>query len=99
MTAPAPLASEPTSRISVIMHYFAWVRENMGTDTEVVELEDGIETVGELINWLAARDARGKAAFCDPSQIRAAVDGEMKTLGASIRDALQVALFPPVTGG
>lgn len=79
--------------------YFAWVRERMGMAAETVELPVGVATVGDLVRWLAARDARGARAFAEPERIRAAVGGAMVGADAPIGDAGEVALFPPVTGG
>ena len=79
--------------------YFAWVRERMGTGEERIDPPAGVATVGELIGWLAARDAAGALAFAEPARIRAAVDGEMVGPGAALDDVTEIALFPPVTGG
>ncbi|NIJ36598.1 molybdopterin synthase sulfur carrier subunit [Sphingopyxis panaciterrae] len=79
--------------------YFAWVRERMGVAEEVIALPAGAATVGDLIAWLAARDERGARAFAEPQRIRAALGGAMVGAGASIGDAREIALFPPVTGG
>jgi len=79
--------------------YFAWVRERMGMAAEMVELPAGIATIGDLVRWLAARDERGARAFAEPQRIRAAVGGAMVGPDTPIGDAVEVALFPPVTGG
>jgi len=79
--------------------YFAWVRERMGVAEEAVALPAGTVTVGDLIAWLAARDARGADAFAEPQRIRAALGGAMVGAGAPIGNAGEIALFPPVTGG
>lgn len=81
------------------LSYFAWVREAMGCTDEVPEIPGTVGTVADLIQWLAGRDANGARAFADPSRIRAAVDGNMAGPEASIINAREVALFPPVTGG
>lgn len=85
--------------MALTISYFAWVRERMGASDEVVELAPEIMTVGDLVAWLAARDARGAQAFAEPARIRAAVDGLMAGPDASVAGARDVALFPPVTGG
>ncbi len=79
--------------------YFAWVRERMGIAVETVEIPASVTDIGALVAWLAARDARGQAAFAEPQRIRAAVDGVMMGPDAPIVGAREVALFPPVTGG
>ncbi len=79
--------------------YFAWVREVVGTGRETVDPPPEIETVAELLDWLAARDDRHAAAFADRNRLRAAVDQQFTELDASLANAREVAIFPPVTGG
>lgn len=79
--------------------YFAWVRERMGIAEEVADVPGDVGTVAELIDWLAVRDGRGGQTFADPVRIRAAIDGMMTGMDASIVGADEIALFPPVTGG
>jgi molybdopterin synthase sulfur carrier subunit len=79
--------------------YFAWIRERMGVADETVAVPANVSSVGDLIAWLAARDARGANAFAEPGRIRAAVDGVMMGPDAPLLGAREVALFPPVTGG
>ena len=83
----------------VQISYFAWVRERMGIGGEAVALPAAITSVGAVIAWLAARDAAGAAAFAEPAQIRAAVDGNMVGHDAGFTSTSDIALFPPVTGG
>ena len=79
--------------------YFAWVRERMGSADEQVDLPAAVATISDLVDWLAARDARGGRAFAEPERIRAAIDGQMAIPETSLAGAREVALFPPVTGG
>ncbi len=79
--------------------YFAWVREKTGKAEEVVALPTGVDTVGDLIEWLKARDARHAAAFAKPEVIRAAVDRRHVSADAPLAGAREIAFFPPVTGG
>ncbi|WP_432770087.1 MAG: molybdopterin synthase sulfur carrier subunit [Sphingopyxis sp.] len=85
--------------MALTISYFAWVRERMGVADEVVDLPAAVTDLPALLAWLAARDARGAAAFAEPQRIRAAVDGVMMGPGAPLIGAREVALFPPVTGG
>jgi sulfur-carrier protein len=84
---------------TVTLVYFAWVRERMGCDSESVAVPDNVATIADLIDWLAARNGHGAAAFGDAARIRAARDGEMALPGTAIAEAREIALFPPVTGG
>jgi sulfur-carrier protein len=79
--------------------YFAWVRERMGKGGERVILPNDVQTVADVIAWLAARDAAGAAAFARPERVRAALDGAVVALDTPIVAARDLSLFPPVTGG
>ncbi len=79
--------------------YFAWLRERMGRTEEDLPLPSGVSTVGGLVALLQGRDAAGAAAFAHPAMVRAAVNQEFATPGTPVRDADEVAFFPPVTGG
>lgn len=79
--------------------YFAWVREMVGTGEEQVDPPRGVETVAALIDWLARQSDAHATAFADRTRLRAAVDQVFVPLDGSITDAVEVAIFPPVTGG
>jgi molybdopterin synthase sulfur carrier subunit len=81
------------------LDYFAWVRERMGCDSEMVDVPEDVGTVAALIDWLAARDDRGAAAFAERHRIRAACDDVMASPDTPLAGVTRVALFPPVTGG
>ncbi len=77
--------------------YFAWLRERIGEARE--RLETGAGTVGELVEELRARDERHALAFSDMGAVRVAVDQELADLEAPLAGVLEVAFFPPMTGG
>ena len=79
--------------------YFAWVRERIGTDREELDPPADVTDVRGLIAWLAARSPGHESALKDTACLRAAVDQKFAGPDASIRDAREVAIFPPVTGG
>jgi molybdopterin synthase sulfur carrier subunit len=79
------------------VHYFAWLRERLGTGRETVETE--ADTVADLIEELRARDEGYAHAFSDTGAIRAAVDQELVEFDAKLDGAREVAFFPPMTGG
>ena len=62
-------------------------------------LPPGVATVGQLADWLRARDAAGAAAFAHPALVRAAVNQDLAGPDAPVRAGDEVAFFPPVTGG
>jgi molybdopterin synthase sulfur carrier subunit len=79
--------------------YFAWVRERIGKDGEVVDPPAEVTDVTGLVGWLAARGGGYAEAFAEPARLRAAVDQAFVPLEAPIAGATEIALFPPVTGG
>ncbi len=81
------------------MVYFAWVRERIGTGEEEVSPPAEVETIAQLIDWLADRSAGHAAAFADRERLRAARDQAFVTLDTPIAGAREIAIFPPVTGG
>ena len=79
--------------------YFAWVRERIGKTEEAIEPPAGVETVGELMVWLAGRGEEYAHAFEHPKSIRAAIDRAHVRPDATIAGAREIAFFPPMTGG
>lgn len=79
--------------------YFAWLRERLNRGEEVVSPPAEVETVGDLISWLASRDEAAELALSRPHLIRAAVDRKLAGPDAPIAGAAEIALFPPMTGG
>lgn len=85
------------AQLSIV--YFAWVRERIGLDGEVIAHPGHATTVAGLIETLAARGAPYADALGDPSRLRAAIDQNFVLLDTPLGDAREVAVFPPVTGG
>jgi sulfur-carrier protein len=81
------------------LRYFAWVRERIGKPEEIMEVPASIATVGELMTWLASRGEEYAYAFKNMNVIRAAIDHQHVRPDAAIKDASEIAFFPPMTGG
>ena len=79
--------------------YFAWVRERIGKSEETLEPPAGVQTVEQLIGWLAGRGETYAHAFETPRVIRAAIDHAHVKQDAAIAGAREIAFFPPMTGG
>lgn len=79
--------------------YFAWVRERIGIAEEEIEPPREVETVRQLVEWLAGRGDGYAAAFANPKTIRAAIDKAHVAPSAPIASAREIAFFPPMTGG
>jgi molybdopterin synthase sulfur carrier subunit len=79
--------------------YFAWVRERIGKESEVVELPAELETIGDLVEWLKTRGEEYAYAFENAAVVRAAIDKRHVKSAAAIAGASEIAFFPPMTGG
>ena len=79
--------------------YFAWVREQIGRDSEEIALPADVQTVAALLDWLRSRGDGYAQALEDLSVIRVAVNQEFATPDHAVADGDEIALFPPVTGG
>jgi sulfur-carrier protein len=84
--------------MAVELLYFAWVREAVGRDNETVDPPADVGTVEELLIWLTSKGGDYRV-FEDRARLRCAVDQTFMPLSASVIDAQEVAIFPPVTGG
>jgi molybdopterin synthase sulfur carrier subunit len=85
--------------MAVTLRYFAWVRERIGIGEEQAELPAGVTNVAEAIDWLSKRGPGYAHAFERRDLIRAAVDQVHASPGAAVKDAREIAFFPPMTGG
>jgi sulfur-carrier protein len=81
------------------LKYFAWVRERIGKSEETVEPPTNVQTVEQLMAWLAGRGETYAHAFETPRVIRAAIDHAHVKQDAAITGAREIAFFPPMTGG
>jgi molybdopterin synthase sulfur carrier subunit len=84
---------------SVILRYFAWLREKTGMNEERITLPPDIATVGDLLRWQATRGHPFDMAFEKPEAIRVALDHAHAKPGSPLDDVREIAFFPPVTGG
>lgn len=89
----------PDANNPLTLLYFAWLRERVGRAEEALPLPDGVHTVADLMDHLAARDAAHAAAFDSRRSVRCAVNQEFAPLTTTLHPGDEVAFFPPVTGG
>ncbi len=75
--------------------YFAWVKEAVGVDGEMLDVPDSLTTLQDLADWLSER----YTVFSDTTRLRGAIDQVMAKFDAPIAGAKEIAFFPPVTGG
>lgn len=85
--------------MSIRVLYFAWVRERVGKAEEEVEPPAEVQTIAQLMAWLAGRGEQYAYAFENPKVIRAALDRNHVRADARIGGAGEIAFFPPMTGG
>lgn len=81
------------------VHYFAWIRERIGKDSETVSPPESVTTPEELADWLCGRGEEYKAALENREGVKVAVNQCFASWDAPIREGDEVAFFPPVTGG
>ena len=79
--------------------YFAWIRAKVGIAQEDVAPPAGVNTVGGLLDWLAARGPNYAEALKTRAVVKTAVNQEYVDADHPIKLGDEVALFPPVTGG
>ncbi len=78
--------------------YFARLREQLGTESEALELTTDLTDIASLISWLRSRGGVWEEAF-GGSTMMSAINQEVANPNSRIQDGDEVAFFPPVTGG
>lgn len=79
--------------------YFAWMKRTVGVPEEDVAPPSDVRTVGDLVVWLRTRSGGHAEALAEGAAFGAAVDKRTATMDVAIKDANEVAFFPPFTGG
>ena len=79
--------------------WFANLREQIGTNVEVIDLPDSASTVAGLRLHLMKRGGAWQSALSDMKVVRVAGNQDMAAAGAPLNPGDEVAFFPPVTGG
>ena len=85
--------------MKVTLKFFAGVREQLGRPGETLAVPQGVATVGDLREHLAARGGEWAAALGGQRMLRMACNQVMCAEDAPLADGAEVAFFPPVTGG
>ena len=81
------------------LKYFAWIAEIIDKREESLEIPSGIETIGQLIDYLSSIDEAYKKAFEKRKSIKFAVNQVLVNENELISKADEGAFFPPMTGG
>ena len=83
----------------MIIKYFSWIKEHIGTSEEQIELPDHIKNVNELINYLNELDKKYSLILEKKNLIKIAVNKTYSSFDTNISNNDEIAFFPPVTGG
>lgn len=83
--------------VTITVHYFARLREQLGTEQETVTIPANL-TLAELKQRLAQRGAPWQL-LTGERPVLAAVNQAMAKNATPLQDRDEVAFFPPVTGG
>ena len=79
--------------------YFASLRESLGVDREEIDLPVEVVDAAALRAWLRARGGPWAEALAERRAVRVAVNQAMATPATPLAPGVEVAFFPPVTGG
>ena len=79
--------------------YFAGLREQLDMADESVALPPDVTTAGGLRRWLVARGSPYAEALGTGRAVRMSVAQAMAGPDTPLADGVEVAFFPPVTGG
>lgn len=83
--------------MKVHIRYFASIRESLGQGTETVET--AAATLAGLREELIARGGAYADCLAHGRAVRVALNQAMSEESAALAEGVEVAFFPPVTGG
>lgn len=79
--------------------FFSLIREALDTEELTAELPDDVRTVAELKDWLSAQHGElWRSTLAQPNLVHA-VNHCVVDPDHGVKDADEVAFFPPMTGG
>ena len=79
--------------------YFSWIKDKVGINEEVLEIDEEVNTVQKLNIYLKQKGKNYDLAFEDLETIKFSVNLKNAKLSDSIKSDDEVAFFPPMTGG
>jgi len=85
--------------MKITILYFAALREALGVERETVDLPSDVATAAALRGWLCARGGVWAEVLADGRSLRIAIDRKLAGPESALTEGIEVAVFPPVTGG
>jgi molybdopterin synthase sulfur carrier subunit len=85
--------------VKVKVLFFARLREELGTSSEVIDLPDSAGTVSGLRAHLVRRGDAWQRLLAEGRNLKVAVNQDLAGAAAPLKAGDEVAFFPPVTGG
>ncbi|MFZ6772161.1 molybdopterin converting factor subunit 1 [Undibacterium sp. SXout7W] len=85
--------------MNIQLRFFASVREKLGVTELIVSVPEQIQTVGALRQWLTGRGEVWAEVLAEGRALRTACQQQMCDADTQLREGVEVAFFPPVTGG
>jgi len=79
--------------------YLAKLREDLGKNTEALQLPEGVATVDALRLHLMQRGAVWQQTLAEGNALSIAVNHDIARPETPIKPGDEIAFFPPVTGG
>mgnify|MGYP003606377526 CR=1 FL=1 len=83
--------------MKITVRYFASIRESMGHGSETIDTSAA--TLGALRDELIARGGTYASSLARGRVVRMALNQTLSDETAALADGVEVAFFPPVTGG
>ena len=83
----------------ITIFYFASLREQLNRASEQLDCPEGVNTVGEMRQWLGQRGSPGAQVLHQDALVMMSLNQAMTDELARISDGDEIAFFPPVTGG
>jgi molybdopterin synthase sulfur carrier subunit len=85
--------------MKIQLRFFASLRESLGVSHEAMELPASVRTLDDLRAHLRERGGAWAIALAEGRSLRMACNQELATPNTALSDGIEVAFFPPVTGG
>jgi molybdopterin synthase sulfur carrier subunit len=85
--------------MKIQLRFFASLREALGVSHETIELPASVRTLNDLRAYLRERGGAWAIALAEGCSLRMACNQELAAPDTALSDGVEVAFFPPVTGG